>query len=53
VTDPEGREWEVTSRPSAYRQGKSIAVRLQKPGEPSMIDVQYWDAHERITVRRP
>jgi hypothetical protein len=28
------------------------SVRLQKPGEPNVIDVQYWDAHERIRVRR-
>jgi hypothetical protein len=37
---------------SAYRQGKMVVVRLHKPGEPSVIDVQYWDAHERIRVRR-
>jgi hypothetical protein len=53
VVDPEGRDWEVTGRPAAYRQGKMVAVRLQKLGEPSVIDVQYWDAHERIRVRRP
>jgi hypothetical protein len=52
VTDPEGREWEVTGRPAAYRQGKMVAVRLQKPGEPNVIDEQHWDAHERIRVRR-
>jgi hypothetical protein len=51
-TDPEGREWEVTGRPTAYKQGKMTSVRLQKPGEPNVIDVQYWDAHERIRVRR-
>jgi hypothetical protein len=53
VTDPEGREWEVTGRPTAYKQGKMTSVRLQKPGEPSVIDVQYLDAHERIRIRRP
>jgi hypothetical protein len=26
-TDPEGREWQVTGRPAAYRQGQLIAVR--------------------------
>jgi hypothetical protein len=52
VTDPEGREWELTGRPAAYRQGKMVSVRLQKPGEPNVIDVQYWDAHQRIRVRR-
>jgi hypothetical protein len=51
-TDPTGRDWEVTGRPSAYRQGKMIAVRLQKPGEPSVVEEQHWDAHERIRVRR-
>jgi hypothetical protein len=50
LTDREGGEWEVTGRPAAYRQGKMVSVRLQKPGEPSVIDVQYWDAHERIRV---
>jgi hypothetical protein len=50
--DPEGREWEVAGRPAAYRQGKMISVRLQKPGEPNVIDEQHWDAHERIRVRR-
>jgi hypothetical protein len=52
-TYPEGREREVTGRPTAYKQGKMTSVRLQKPGEPSVIDVQYLDAHERIRVRRP
>jgi hypothetical protein len=43
----------VGSHGPAYKQGKMTAVRLPKPGEPSVIDVQYWDAHERIRVRRP
>jgi PAS domain S-box-containing protein len=46
VTDPEGREWEVTGRRASYRQGKMVSVQLQKPGEPNLIDVQYCDAHD-------
>jgi hypothetical protein len=50
-----GDEWEVVGYPSVYNQGKMHQVRVQKPGDPSTKSMNYWAAHERVTVkeRRP
>ena len=51
VTDGQG-EWEVIGFPSAYNQGKSHQVRVQKPGDPSIKSINFYSAHERVEVKR-
>jgi hypothetical protein len=29
-----------------------IEVRLHKPGDPSVTDVEHWPAHARVVVKR-
>jgi hypothetical protein len=45
-------EWEVAALPTSYQKGKMVTVRLQKPGDSSVTDVEHWPAHERVAVRR-
>jgi hypothetical protein len=52
VTDDRGHEWEVIGYPSAYNQGKSHQVRVQKPGDPSTKSSTFYPAHERVAVQR-
>jgi hypothetical protein len=47
-----GTEWEVAATPSGYLKGKMVTVRLRKPGEPTVTNVERWPADERLTVRR-
>jgi hypothetical protein len=47
-----GTEWEVAGTPSGYLKGKMVTVRLRKPGDAAVRDVEHWLAHERVTVRR-
>jgi hypothetical protein len=47
-----GQEWEVAAAPAVYLQGKMQTVRLRKPGDPSVTNVEHMAAHERVTVRR-
>jgi hypothetical protein len=47
-----GTEWEVAATPTGYLKGKMVTVRLRKPGEPTVTDVEHWPAHERVMVRR-
>jgi hypothetical protein len=52
VLDEPGHDWEIIGHPSAYRQGKMVAVKMQKPGDPSTRREHHWPAHERVPVRR-
>jgi hypothetical protein len=52
LVNVDGREWQVAGHPAVYRQGKMIEVRLRKPGDPSVTDVEHWPAHERVAVKR-
>jgi hypothetical protein len=52
VLDDEPHEWEVVALPAAYRKGKILAVRMQKPGDPSVMRDERWPAHAPIAVRR-
>jgi hypothetical protein len=52
VTDERGNGREIVGHPSAYNQGKMHRVRMQKPGDPSVMNIEYWPAHERVAVRR-
>jgi hypothetical protein len=52
VTDGQGVEWEVIGNPTVYQQGKSHQVRVQKPGDPSIKTINFYSAHERVTVKR-
>jgi hypothetical protein len=47
-----GTEWEVAATPTAYLKGKMLTVRLRKPGDPTVTNVEHWPAHERVMVRR-
>jgi hypothetical protein len=47
-----GTEWEVAGTPTGYLKGKMVTVKLRKPGEPTVTNVEHWPAHERVTVRR-
>jgi hypothetical protein len=31
---------------------KLVEVRLQKPGDPSVVRVEHYGAHERVAVKR-
>ena len=37
-----GTEWEVTATPSGYLKGKMVTVRLQKPGDSTVTNVEHW-----------
>jgi hypothetical protein len=52
VTDGQGTEWEVIGYPAAYNQGKMHQVRVQQPGNPSFKSINFYPAHERVTVKR-
>jgi hypothetical protein len=47
-----GTEWEVVATPTGYLKGKMVIVKLRKPGDAAVRDVEHWPAHERVTVRR-
>jgi len=50
-TDAAG-EWEVASRPYTSNAGKNAGVRVKKVGQPEVIEIRSWGAHERIVVKR-
>ena len=35
-----------------YLKGKMVIVKLRKPGDPAVTNIEHWPAHERVTVRR-
>jgi hypothetical protein len=50
-TDDRGT-WEVVGQPRSQRAGKSVVARVQRPGDPGTLREQWWQAYERVTVRR-
>jgi hypothetical protein len=51
LTDETG-EWEIIARPYTTAGGKNARVRVQRVGEPTVIELRTWGAHERISVKR-
>jgi hypothetical protein len=45
-------EWEVVTHPAALHGGKSLRVRIQRPGLPESERDMTWPAHERVDIRR-
>jgi hypothetical protein len=37
----DGREWAVAGPPETYQGGKMVRVRLRKPGDATVLDVEY------------
>jgi hypothetical protein len=52
VTRADGDEWDVADPPETYQGGKMVRVRLRKPGDTSVTDVEYWPAYQRVRVKR-
>jgi len=52
LTDVAG-VWEVSGRPYTTAGGKSAHVRVQRIGQPDFTKLCTWDAHERISIKRP
>jgi hypothetical protein len=50
-TDDAGT-WEVIGQPRSQRAGKNVMARVQRPGDPGTLREQWWQAYERVTVRR-
>jgi hypothetical protein len=50
-TDEAGT-WELVGQPRSQRAGKSVVARVQRPGDPGTLREQWWQAYERVTVRR-
>jgi hypothetical protein len=51
LTDEAG-EYEVIGRPYTTTAGKDARVRVRRVGQPDVIEIRIWRAHERVTVRR-
>jgi hypothetical protein len=51
LTD-ETDEWEVVSRPYTSNAGKNAGVHVKKVGQPDVIEIRIWRAHERVSVKR-
>ena len=49
----DGKEWEVASQPVPYKQGHDVRAMVQRPGNPNTAREKFWEAIERVTVRRP
>ena len=50
-TDDAGT-WEIVGQPRSQRAGKSVVARGQRPDDPGTLREQWWQAYERVTVRR-
>ena len=50
-TDEKG-EWEVTSRPVAFKQGHEVRARVQRVSDPRSVKDAVWPAHEKLIIRR-
>jgi hypothetical protein len=51
-TDRDEFEWEVLTRPASLHGGKSLRVRIRRPGLPESEREITWAAHERVKIRR-
>jgi hypothetical protein len=47
-----GYEWEVVTRPAAFRAAKRVRARIRCPGLPESETEMIWPAHVRVKVRR-
>jgi hypothetical protein len=45
-------EWEVASQPRSTSGGKTVSVRVWKPGGSATFEERSWSAYERVTVKR-
>jgi hypothetical protein len=50
-TDDAGT-WEMVGQPRSQRARKSVAARVQRPGDPGTLREQWWQAYERVSVTR-
>ena len=45
--------WEIVGQPMLQRAGKSVVVRVQRPGDAGTLRAQWWPAHEeKVKVMR-
>ena len=47
-----GFEWEVLTRPAHMHGGKTVRVRIVRPGLPETERDMSWSVHERIEISR-
>jgi hypothetical protein len=45
-------EWEVLTRPAHMHGGKTLRVRIRRPGLPETERDMSWSVHERVEIRR-
>jgi len=50
-TDSRG-EWRVTGRPFTTAAGKNAHARAELVTQPTVTEIHFWGAHERVVVRR-
>jgi len=50
-TDETG-EWEIVGRPYTTGGGRIVHTRVQKVGEPTVVEKRSWGAHEKVAVKR-
>jgi hypothetical protein len=48
----ERSEWRVAGRPYTSSGGKIVSVRVASVKQPGVTNVQVWEAHERVSVKR-
>ena len=46
-------EWRVVGRPYTSAAGKTARVRVELVGQPHFHEIRVWNAHGRISVKRP
>jgi hypothetical protein len=51
LTDETG-EWEIIGRPYTTNAGKDAHARVGKVGQPDVVEVRTWGAHERVSMKR-
>jgi hypothetical protein len=51
LTDARG-QWEIISRPRSTVGGKTVNVRVHKPGGSENPEERAWSAYEKVTVQR-
>jgi hypothetical protein len=51
LTDETG-EWEIIGRPYTTNAGKDAHARVGKVGQPDVVEVRTWGAHEKVSVKR-
>jgi hypothetical protein len=51
LTDETG-ECEIIGRPYTTNAGKDAHARVQKVGQPGVVGVRTWGAHEKVSVKR-